>query len=85
MEGERWLDIIFDAKIENEFLDEGHILVDANKFVTKDPILEQTSIKPLIIARCIPFMALKGLPTLNIDIKASYPSNYITHLHYEHQ
>jgi hypothetical protein len=34
-----------DAKSENEFLEEGHILVDADKFATKDPILEQTLIK----------------------------------------
>jgi hypothetical protein len=30
---------IFYAKIENEFLEEGHILVDANKSTIKDPIL----------------------------------------------
>jgi hypothetical protein len=39
LEGERWLDIIFYAKIENEFLKEGHILVDANKFAIEDPFL----------------------------------------------
>jgi hypothetical protein len=45
LRSERRLDTIFDAKIGNEFFEEGHILVDANKFATKDPILEQILIK----------------------------------------
>jgi hypothetical protein len=45
LQGERWLDTIFDAKIENEFLEEGHILVDVNKSAIEDLVLEQTSIK----------------------------------------
>jgi hypothetical protein len=40
LQGERWLDTIFDAKIENEFLEEGHIPMGANKSAIKDPILE---------------------------------------------
>jgi hypothetical protein len=35
----------FDAEIENDFFEEGHILLDANKTATKDHVLEQTSIK----------------------------------------
>jgi hypothetical protein len=37
---ERWLNKKFDADIENEFFEKGHILVDADKFVIKDFILE---------------------------------------------
>jgi hypothetical protein len=36
LQGERWLDTIFDAKIENEFFEEGHILVDADKLAIED-------------------------------------------------
>ncbi len=40
LQGERWLDIFFDPKIKNEFLEEGHILVDVDKLATKDHVLE---------------------------------------------
>jgi hypothetical protein len=40
LQGERWLDTIFDAKIENEFLEEGHIPMNADKFAIDDPVLE---------------------------------------------
>jgi hypothetical protein len=40
LQGERWLDNFFDAKIMNEFLKEGHILVDVDKSTTKDLIWE---------------------------------------------
>jgi len=30
----------FDVEIMNEFFEKEHILVDANKFATKDPILD---------------------------------------------
>jgi hypothetical protein len=45
LQSERSLDTIFDAEIENEFLEEGHILVDVNKSATKDLVLEHTLIK----------------------------------------
>ncbi len=44
--------------------------MDVDKSATKDLVLEQTSIKAWIVAKCISFMALKGLPTLDIDIEA---------------
>jgi hypothetical protein len=40
LQGERWLDIIFDVKIENEILEEGHILVDVDKFTIEENIFE---------------------------------------------
>jgi hypothetical protein len=45
LQNERWLDITFDAKDDNEFFEEGHILVDADQFIIEDPILEHTLIK----------------------------------------
>ncbi len=35
----------FDVEIMNEFFEKEHIPMDVDKFTTKDPILEQTSIK----------------------------------------
>jgi hypothetical protein len=40
LQGERWLDIIFNVKMENEVLEEGHILVDVNKYATEDFVFE---------------------------------------------
>jgi len=54
----------------NEFLEKEHIPMDVDKFATSDPILEQTLIKAYIVEKCISFIALKGLPTLYIDIQA---------------
>jgi hypothetical protein len=45
LQGERWSNKNFDAKIMNEFLEEEHIPMNANKFVIEDHVLEQTSIK----------------------------------------
>jgi hypothetical protein len=45
LQSERWLDKKIYAKIVNEFFEKEHIRVDANKFATKDLVLEQTSIK----------------------------------------
>lgn len=39
------LDTIFDVEIENEFFEEGHILVDADKLATEDLLFKQTLIK----------------------------------------
>jgi hypothetical protein len=45
LQGERWSNNFFDAKIMNEFFEKKHIPMDANKSATKDPVLEQTSTK----------------------------------------
>jgi len=45
LQGEKWLNKFFDAKIVNEFFEKEHIHVDVNKSAIKDSILEQTSIK----------------------------------------
>jgi hypothetical protein len=40
LQGERWLNNFFDAKIMNEFCEEGHIFMDVDKSATEDLILE---------------------------------------------
>jgi hypothetical protein len=54
----------------NEFFEKEHIPMDVDKFITRDPILEQTSIKAWIVEICISFTTLKDLLTLYIDIQA---------------
>jgi hypothetical protein len=40
LQGERWSNNFFDAKIMNELLEEEHIPMNADKFATKDHVLE---------------------------------------------
>ncbi len=50
--------------------------MDVDKLAIEDLVFDQTSIKA--VARCIFFATLKGLPTLDIDIKALFVQLYNT-------